>query len=146
MRNSCSIQILPSNQRRTSFRIVTRWYWPAAASVLFLMATVIGASHFSEARPKEKELRVQVPQPEGLTYVVGNQAAISPDGRWLAFPSNGLGVSRYLRALDSLETKPIPGSEGIIGNAPPPALLFHQKLKPWWFGWRARILAGAMIA
>ena len=26
------------------------------------------------------------------------------------------------------------------------ALLFHQKLKPWWSGWRARTLAGAMIA
>jgi Tol biopolymer transport system component len=98
-----------------------RWLWPAIACVGFLAAAVIGVSHLRETVPEEQELRLQVPQPEGLMYVFGNQAAISPDGRWLAFPSNGGGLSRYyLRALDSLETKPIPGSEGIIGNAPPP--------------------------
>jgi Tol biopolymer transport system component/tRNA A-37 threonylcarbamoyl transferase component Bud32 len=101
-----------------------RWFWAGAAAAvapLLLAAAVIDVAHLREMPSEQQEVRLQIPQPEGLTYVVGNQAAISPDGRWLAFPSNGSGVSRYyLRALDGLDTKPIPGSEGIIGNAPPP--------------------------
>ena len=84
---------------------------PARASVLFRAKP-----------PAAQEVRSQIPQPEGLTFNAGTQAAISPDGKWLAFPDMAAdGISRmYVRSVDSLEVRPLPGSEGIIGLSPPP--------------------------
>jgi Tol biopolymer transport system component len=80
--------------------------------------------------PVLPEIRTQIPQPEGLTFNPGTQAIISPDGRWLAFPAVGPdNVARmYLRALDSLETKPLPGSEGIRAYSPPPFWSYDSRL------------------
>jgi eukaryotic-like serine/threonine-protein kinase len=74
------------------------------------------------AAPIAQEMRTQIPKPEDLTFNPGTQATISPDGKWLAFPALGPdNVSRmYLRSIDSLEVRPLQGSEGIIGLSPPP--------------------------
>ena len=99
-----------------------RWLWPAVAGVLLtaIAALVVIQLRQSEAVPQR--LETQIPQPEGLTFVPGTQATISPDGLWLAFPSLGPdNVSRmYVRSVSSLEVRPLPGSEGISGNSPPP--------------------------
>ncbi len=98
------------------------WLWPSAAAVLLLAAIALGVMLLREPPPVAQEVRSQIPQPEGLTFNAGTQAAISPDGRWLAFPALGPdNVSRmYVRSIDSLEVRPLPGSEGIIGLSPPP--------------------------
>jgi serine/threonine protein kinase len=99
-----------------------RWLWPVAAGVLLIAAVALGvvALRQPEAIPERSE--AQIPQPPGLTFVPGTQAAMSPDGRWLAFPSIGPdNMSRmYIRSVSSLEVQPLSGSEGISNNSPPP--------------------------
>ena len=99
-----------------------RWLWPSVAAVLLLAAAALGVTLLRQTPPAAPEVRSQIPQPEGLTFNPGTQAAISPDGRWLSFAALGPdNVSRmYLRSIDSLEVRPLPGSEGIIGLSPPP--------------------------
>jgi len=55
--------------------------------------------------------RLQMPTPAGQTFYFNGRAivAISPSGRQVAFQA-GLGL--WLRSLDELEAKPIPGAEG----------------------------------
>ena len=44
---------------------------------------------------------------------VGGEVAISPDGRWLAFVGfDDKGARIWLRALDALDARPLPGTEG----------------------------------
>ena len=95
---------------------------PRSRRLLLLAAAALGVMRLRETTPVAQEVRSQIPQPEGLTFNPGTQAAISPDGRWLAFPALGPdNVSRmYVRSIDSLEVRPLPGSEGIIGLSPPP--------------------------
>ena len=99
-----------------------RWLWPSVAALLLVAAAALGLMRLLEAPSVAQEVRSQIPQPEGLTFNEGTQAAISPDGRWLAFPALGPdNVSRmYIRSIDSLEVRPLPGSEGIIVRSPPP--------------------------
>jgi serine/threonine protein kinase/Tol biopolymer transport system component len=97
--------------------------WPIIALLFFLTTLVLVVSLLRQTSPPvPQEVRMQIPVPEGLTFNPGTQAAISPDGRWLAFAAVGSDkFSRYyLRAVGSLEVKPLPGSEGISVTAPPP--------------------------
>jgi Tol biopolymer transport system component len=99
-----------------------KWIWPAVAAVLVLAVAALAVMLLRTSAPVVQEVRSQIPQPEGLTFNAGTQATISPDGKWLAFPALGPdNVSRmYVRSINSLEVKPLPGSEGIIGFSPPP--------------------------
>jgi Tol biopolymer transport system component/predicted Ser/Thr protein kinase len=98
------------------------WLWPSIAGLALAGVIALGVIVLREPASEAQEIRTQIPKPENLTFNPGTQAAISPDGRWISFAALGPdNVSRYyLRALDSLETRPLPGSEGIIGYAPPP--------------------------
>jgi eukaryotic-like serine/threonine-protein kinase len=101
----------------------SRWMWPAIAALFLVIATAaIGLLLFRAKPLAPPEVRSQIPQPEGLTFNPGTQATISPDGRWLAFAAAGPdNISRmYIRSIDSLEVRPLPGSEGIPGLSPPP--------------------------
>ena len=110
----------PSEENRRAPR--ARWLWPVVATVAIVAAAGAGIVLFRAKPPAAQEVRSQIPQPEGLTFNAGTQAAISPDGKWLAFPAMAAdGISRmYVRSVDSLEVRPLPGSEGIIGLSPPP--------------------------
>ena len=98
------------------------WLWPAFAALLLLAGVTLGALYFRSPTPAVQEVRSQIPKPEGLTFNAGVQAAVSPDGHWLAFHALGPdNVSRvYVRSIDSLEVKPLPGSEGVQDFSPPP--------------------------
>ena len=105
---------------QTSYRV--RWLWASIAALLLVTLAGTAVVLVRPESPVAQELRLQIPQPEGLTFNPGTQAAISPDGRWLAFAAaDANNVSRmYIRSVDSLEVRPLPGSEGIIGLSPPP--------------------------
>jgi serine/threonine protein kinase len=101
----------------------TRWLWPAVAAVSLAAVAGLVVAQLRTAPPTAaQEVRSQIPQPDGLTFNPGTQATISPDGKWLAFPAVGPdNVSRmYVRSIDSLDVRPLPGSEGIIVVSPPP--------------------------
>jgi eukaryotic-like serine/threonine-protein kinase len=109
-------QSLPQAKRRRAL------LWPILAALLLAIIAALAVALLRRAPAELQEVRSQIPQPEGLTFNPGTQATISPDGKWLAFPALGPdNVSRmYLRSIDALEVKPLPGSEGIIGLSPPP--------------------------
>ena len=94
--------------------------WIAAAILLLALAGV-SFIHFRETPPRLVSARLQIPVPEKMTFFDGSSPSISPNGRWLVFQAIGPDNVSYLwlRALDSLEVKPLPGTDG-YGNAPPP--------------------------
>ncbi len=95
--------------------------WPMVAAMLGVVAATLAFVHFRETPPVERTARFQIPAPEKFSFIAGTAANLSPDGRWIAFPTIGPdNVTRmYLRALDSLELKPLEGSDG-NANPPPP--------------------------
>jgi len=113
--NSASVPIPVPTARKP-------WLWPAVAAVAVIGLGMAAWSVWPAAAPAAQEMRTQIPKPEDLTFNPGTQATISPDGKWLAFPALGPdNVSRmYLRSIDSLEVRPLQGSEGITGLSPPP--------------------------
>ena len=68
-----------------------------------------GAKSTVHAEP----VRLQIALPQEATVAFTGALALSPDGRQLAFVASGAdGIPRiYLRAMDSLEMRPLPGTE-----------------------------------
>ena len=92
----------------------------AMTGVLAAALAVIGFIHFGEPQPRQPQsVRFQI-QP-GLSMGAASPFAISPDGRKLVFVAAGPdGVTRlWIRSLDSLELRQLPGTE-TIPNIPPP--------------------------
>ena len=59
-------------------------------------------------------VRFEVGPAEKMTFINQAAMAVSPDGRWMVFPAIGEdGVQRYyIRALDGVEVRALPGTEG----------------------------------
>jgi eukaryotic-like serine/threonine-protein kinase len=95
---------------------------PWAVAALFVLTTALLAFiHFREKPTAPAELtRLEIPLPENTTAVFAGAFALSPDGRQLAFATSGAdGVSRlWVRPLDSLEARPMPGGESSAGIPP----------------------------
>jgi hypothetical protein len=83
--------------------------------VALLVAALAGLSwtHFRERPPVAKRVRFDVTAPEGTIFA--GPTAISPDGTRLLVSAAPLGgVARlYVRSLDSGDTRPLPGTEGV---------------------------------
>jgi eukaryotic-like serine/threonine-protein kinase len=94
----------------------SHWIWMAAAAVFAITASALAFLHFREVLPQARAIRFSVAAPEKTTF--GPWLALSPDGRYLAFTASGSDrVTRvYLRALDSLETRVLAGTDGASGN------------------------------
>ena len=75
---------------------------------------VLGFLHFRQQPTVVNAVRFQIPVPEKAMLSAGGAFVLSPDGRQLAFYAAGTdGVQRlWIRPLDSLEARPLPGSEG----------------------------------
>ena len=85
----------------------------AATTVLALAAITLALVHFTEPVPQIETSRFLIHEPEGVWF--GRRAAeISPDGRHLAFVGGSSdGVERlWIRSLDSLQARPLVGTEG----------------------------------
>jgi|KBSSwiStaDraftv2_1062776.scaffolds.fasta_scaffold25587_4 Tol biopolymer transport system component len=96
--------------------------WRAAPWVIaVLLALGLGWLLTSGSRTKPvtaPALRFSVMLPPGVVLSdsdIESHSAISPDGRWLVFVgSSGERERLYLRAIDSLEARPLAGTEGAI--------------------------------
>jgi serine/threonine protein kinase/Tol biopolymer transport system component len=88
----------------------TRWPWLAAGGCLVALAA-LSFSHFREAPPESPVVRLLLPPPEGGYF---NYLAVSPDGRKIAYSaSDATGKLRiWVRPVDSLEARPLVGTEG----------------------------------
>jgi Tol biopolymer transport system component/predicted Ser/Thr protein kinase len=95
-----------------------RWVLPAvaAAGVLAAVALVLWAP-WKKAAPTQA-VRFEVGPAEKMTFIDQAAMAVSPDGRWMVFPAQGEDGTRhyYIRALDGVEVRALPGTEG--GSAP----------------------------
>jgi Tol biopolymer transport system component len=81
------------------------------------VAAVVSFNHFREKPPALPErVRFQIPAPEKNSFAVG--AYVSPDGRRIAFPARGQDgrVVLWIHSLDSLESRPLAGTEGNVGQ------------------------------
>src|SRR5205823_1691542 len=90
-------------------------WWMAVAVALVLGLAAGSAIHFRETAPQPAAVRFQVSPPEGGAFV--NFMALSPDGRRLAFSATGKGSGQpllWVRALDSLEARALPGTENAV--------------------------------
>jgi eukaryotic-like serine/threonine-protein kinase len=92
---------------------VRRLPWIVTA-VLAVAAAGLSAIHFREAPSVLLPVRFTVPPPEKGSF--GPWLSFSPDGQYLAFTgSSEDGVSRlWLRSMASLQSRPLPGTEGTV--------------------------------
>jgi Tol biopolymer transport system component/tRNA A-37 threonylcarbamoyl transferase component Bud32 len=93
-----------------------RWLWPAVA---VLALPVAGAAAFvlgpwRSPASSGQAVRFEVGETETQKFFYGAAMAVSPDGRWMVYPARDPGgAGRYwLRSLDSVEARPLPGTEG----------------------------------
>jgi len=87
--------------------------WAGLATVFASLTLGLAVVHFRERPAPSDPVRFQIALPENATYPGFPPFAISPDGRRLAYFAVGSDGKRrmWVRALDSLETKPLAGSE-----------------------------------
>jgi len=115
---------MSSTSRAVSFgrprsSIRTSWIGWAAAALLLVVLTPIAYQHGRERRLTPDRMRFNaLPNVE---YAPPGNFSVSPDGRHIAFAGRGPdGIPRlWIRSMDSLETRPLPGSE-LSGVTPPP--------------------------
>ena len=94
-----------------------------ALGALLLVAAITGFAiwNLKPSPPVPRPVsRLTITLPPGQQLAVpqnGPAVAISPDGTHLAYVAReGLTQQVYLRAMDSLEARPIPGTEGPVGG------------------------------
>src|SRR5579864_1182861 len=92
-----------------------RWAW-ALAAVALLTAALIGVAYWhAPVHVETRIVRSAILPPEKSTFLFLGQngsAALSPDGRMLAFVAQTEQSSQiWVRALDSYSARPLPGTE-----------------------------------
>jgi eukaryotic-like serine/threonine-protein kinase len=94
--------------------------WPMAASLatIAVLAAAVGY-YMLRPHPAERVVKFSILPPEGTMFVNVTQAgppALSPDGRMIAFAAQKAGQNRLLwvRPLDSLDARPLAGTEGAL--------------------------------
>ena len=100
--------LAPNGASRSRFSMAG---WIAAA-LLLLALIALSFIHFRKAPPpEERSVRFQVPLPEKSTDAIFR---LSPDGRYLAISGSQSGATSrlWVRPLDSLETRPLPETDG----------------------------------
>ncbi|MEP6962076.1 MAG: protein kinase, partial [Acidobacteriota bacterium] len=96
-------RVLSVTQRR-------RWLWPTLAAMFALAAVVLAFLYFRQVPPMERTLRYPVPAPEKSVF---QSLAVSPDGRSVAVAAETNGKRElWLHAMDSVETRAMPGTDG----------------------------------
>jgi serine/threonine protein kinase len=93
-----------------------KWLWPTAAGVLFLVALGLTSYVLFRSKPAvpAETLRFQIPAAEKSSFNI--YLSVSPDGRKLAYVANGADGQSHLwiRNMDSLESRPLSGTEGAV--------------------------------
>jgi serine/threonine protein kinase/Tol biopolymer transport system component len=89
----------------------------AAAALLAIIGPIVGWHLRRPPTPSVTRFAISVPPSHRLASVAAGPVALSPDGTRLAYSAEGAGKTQlFLRALDQLEARPLPGTEG--GRAP----------------------------
>ena len=98
-----------------------RWLWPAAAVAgLAIVAALVYWAPW-RGQTTGPSIRFEIQPTATMTFINGGYPMVSPNGKWVVLPASGSdGVTRmWLRALDSVEVRPLAGTES-GNNLPPP--------------------------
>jgi serine/threonine protein kinase len=89
------------------------WIAWSTAALLFLALLTISFLHIRPQPSPAKPMRLEMNLPENVTFGPVGFIGLSPDGRKFALiGTSPEGISRlYLRTLDGVETRPLPGTE-----------------------------------
>jgi serine/threonine protein kinase/Tol biopolymer transport system component len=88
-----------------------KWLWPGVSAVFLAAAAALGFVAFRHVTEESRTVKLFLPAPEKTTFT--STPAVSPDGRRLAFAAEGDGKNElWVRDLDSLAARPLPGTEG----------------------------------
>jgi Tol biopolymer transport system component/DNA-binding winged helix-turn-helix (wHTH) protein len=101
------------------WRRVLPWAFACATMLAALaLAFALKRSQQSHGPFATESVRFEIPVPANTTLPFLGTFAVSPDGRQLAFAANGSdGVLRlWVRALDSLDARPLLGSESSVND------------------------------
>jgi Tol biopolymer transport system component len=90
-----------------------RWVWAAASFVVGLVLASVGAALFIRVPEDARQTRFSITTPE----ISPGGIAISPDGRYIAMSArtSPTMISIYLRSMDAVDLKLLPGTEGGAG-------------------------------
>ena len=107
------------------------WLWPSVAAMLLVMLGLVSFLQFRRKPPAEpRVVRFTIPLPE--KGILGEFLSLSPDGKRFAFTvSVGSSVQLWMRALDSLQSHPLAGTEGTDGV---PFWSFDSRYIVFWTG------------
>jgi Tol biopolymer transport system component len=98
------------------------WVWPGVATAFFAAAAALAFIHFRETQPVSEPARFEISAPENASLAYGRGIAVSPDGRKVAFvagqSSAGAAFRLFVRGLDSLDVRELPGTEGVRTGPP----------------------------
>jgi len=103
--------------------VAPRPLWQTAAiagAALAVGAAIafVAARATTPARPPERVVRFDIPQPPDLPFV--GAPKISPDGKHIAFTArDDKGMRIWVRSLDSAEARPLQGTEGTTNDGRP---------------------------
>ena len=86
--------------------------WIAAVAMLAVASLGLGFVHFREKPPVVYPTRFQIPLPDKGDF--GTYVALSPDGHKVVFPTTGPEGALWVRDLDSLELRLLPGTQNAI--------------------------------
>jgi serine/threonine protein kinase len=92
-----------------------RWLWPAMAAAAILIVAGMAYEFWPKSQPAGRVTRFQVPLPEGVQITPGNfYIRVSPDGSKLAFTTAGEKAGIWIRDLESLDARLLPGTGGAL--------------------------------
>jgi len=87
-----------------------KWLWPAlAGALLVVLAAGAGALWLRPSAPA-RAARFEVTLPEGVQF--SQYVSVSPDGHKLVFNATGEKAGLWIRDLDTLQWRQLPGTEG----------------------------------
>ena len=113
------LETAPGSQPQTAPSVArsNRWPWAVAAAAVAGLGA-LAFVHFRETPPEQQAIKfILDAPPESSFFDQYGGFAVSPDGRYVVLTVRARGpVSLWLRPLDSLAARPLPGTEG--GNFP----------------------------
>ena len=109
----------PASSSRSSAQVATpvrarpAWLWPAVAAIFVVLAAAAAWIAWPATQPPARVTRFEVALPPRVQILPVNfYVRVSPNGSKLAFTTEGAGI--WIRDLDSIEARLLPGTENAI--------------------------------
>jgi Tol biopolymer transport system component len=88
------------------------WIYPIIAALVLIALSGAGWMYWSRTQQPAQVSRFEVALPENVSF--SQYVSVSPDGRKLAFNGTGERGGLWIRDLDALEWRQLPGTEGAV--------------------------------